>query len=173
MHRLAVGRTEEVTARGDKAQQSVFRTFDEEAEIDGIVVIRPDDGLEGDRIKLFRFGDGIDARCKAEIAVLVGEAHHLRRREAAMGFERVHRREEIRKDSDQDQQRHQHQPDHAGEGASEAPPDQREIGLVAMGGTVGFCCGGGFGFHHVKRHHLRPSRIRERVGRGRRAAYRR
>ena len=101
----AVDRAEEMPVRRDQAEQAVGRALDEEAEQLRVVVVRPDDRLEGDRVEFVGLADRIAARPKAEVAVPVAEADGLRRREGDVGHLRIDRREEIGEHRHQQQRR--------------------------------------------------------------------
>ena len=145
----AVRRAEEVPVGRDEAEQPVAETLDEEAEIYRIGIVRSDDRLEGDRVELGALADLIGAR-PDEIALLIGDADRLRRREGDTGQLRVHGREELGKDRHQHQQAYEDQSCHAGPGAPQTAPDECEIGLVVMlrrWRRAGQCHGLDIGFH--------------------------
>ncbi|MCY1303159.1 hypothetical protein D9M70_528530 [compost metagenome] len=116
----------------DQAEEAVGRALDEEAEDLRIVVIGADDRLKGDRVKLRALAQRVAARREDEVAVLVGKADRLRRREGDTRCLRIDRRQEVGKDRHEDQQADDDQPEHARPGAFQPAPDERLVAFIVL-----------------------------------------
>ena len=135
-----VERADEVPVHHKQAtEDGVFETLDKEAELDRIVVIRRHQRLEGDRIELLAFDDGVDPRAEGEIAVLVGEIDAVGRGKADVGGLGIDRREEGREDGHDEQRDDQDEADHAGQRALQPAPDERDIAFMPAAMQFSLC----------------------------------
>ena len=148
---------DEMGVHRDQAEEVVAPPFDEERQRARVVEVGAHQRLEGDRVQLLAFGDGVGDGPEGE-AVLGEETDLVRRREGGAVGVGVLGGEELGEDRGQEQERHQDQPQHPRNGLAEAPPDKRPVALRG-GGDSGEARVGGFAF--VDRgHQLPPTRMR-------------